>query len=454
MTPDLFAMDVKAAMDASPGSAGGVAPSELDALVARGRQVHDDLLLARARGQVGFGDLYMLGREAMRARDAAEALAARFDNVAVLAGGVEADVAWSILGALGHPFHNLLPAPGRAGRPRVFLVDSADPDRLGAFLESFPIEQTLLVTLSKTGNDLASLVQFAVARDVAKKRVGPGFQDHLVVVTDPRGGTLREETLREGLLSFEVPSNVPSRYAALTPVGLLPAAIAGVDVRGVLGGAHGAAERTAGEDLRTNPAYLLASVLHVLAAGRGRRHHLFVAASDPLAATAVQFARLFEESVGAAPGEPAARRRCDAAPLPRDHEVLARRVEASPSDLVVVFLECGKSGRDRTVPADGPGVMWLGGRSLSDVSAAAAASFRRYLAAAGVPSCTVRLPSVTPQAIGALHMSAMLSAAFAGGLAGSDPFAARPRSEAAAVLEHELKSSVAAQPAERVPAER
>lgn len=422
MNLDLFSIDVSGALESATHPGSGVAASELDALVARGRQVHDDLLLARARGQVGFGDLYMLGREAMRAREAAESLAGRFDNVAVLASGAEADVAASILGALAHPFHNMLPASGRAGRPRVFLVDSPDPDRLVAFLEAFPIEHTLVVCVSKTGCDLGALVQFAVARDVARKRVGPAFQDHLVAVTDPRGGTLREEALREGLLSFEVPSNVPARYAALTPIGLLPAAIAGIDVRGVLGGAHGAAERTSGEDLRTNPAYQLAAVLHVLAAARGRRHHLFVATSDALGPTAVQLARIFEESVGAAPSEPAARRRCEAVPLPRDVGPLLHRLTVAAPDLAVVLVETAKPGRDRALPKDGPGIDWLAGRNVSEVSTAASNAFQQRLRDAGVPFATLRLPSLSPQAVGSLHMTAMLSAAFGAGLCGAEPF--------------------------------
>src|SRR5204863_3880108 len=209
-----------------------------------------------------------------------------FDNVAILAQGAEADVAASVLGALAHPFHNLLPRAGRAGRPRVFLVDSIDPDCLGAFLDAFAVEQSLAVCMAKRGSELGALVQFGVVRDLLKKRLGPGFQDHLVVVTDAKGGTLREEALREGLLSFEVPTNVPARFAALTPIGLLPAAMAGIDVRGVLAGAHAAAERTAGEDLRTNPAYALAATLHLLASERGRTVQVFVACSDALAAMA------------------------------------------------------------------------------------------------------------------------------------------------------------------------
>ncbi len=287
MNNDLFRVDVSAATVETVGAENGLRAADLDALVARGREVHDDLLLARARGQVGFADLYMLGREAMRARETAEALAGRFENVAVLAQGAEADVVDALLGALAHPFHNLLPRAGRAGRPRVFLVDSMGPDWLGAFLESFAVEQTLLVSISRSGNDPGPLVQFGIVRDMLKKRVGPGFQDHLVVVTDPRGGALREEALREGLLAFDVPSNVPPRFAALTPVGLFPAALAGADVRGVLGGAHAAAERTAGEDLRTNPAYLFAAALRVLAAERGRRQVIFVACQEALGPTAV-----------------------------------------------------------------------------------------------------------------------------------------------------------------------
>jgi glucose-6-phosphate isomerase len=424
MTPDLVTVDVAGALESAAGAGTGLSSSQLDALVAAGRRVHDDLLLARARGQVGFGDLYMLGREAIRAREAAESLASRFDSVAFLAQGAEADVAASILGALAHPFHNLLPRAGRAGRPRVVLVDAIDPDSLGAFLDAFAVEQTLLVVMSKRGSDIGPLVQLGVVRDLLKKRLGPGFQDHLVVVTDAKGGTLREEALREGLLSFEVPANVPARFSALTPVGLLPAAMAGIDVRGVLAGAHAAAERTAGEDLRTNPAYLIASVLHLLAAERGRHVHVFAACSSALGPMAVQLSRLYAESMDrrAPDGEPTAGARVApvALSLPRDEALLGRLCASGRGDMAVVLLDVARSSRDRPLPKDGAGLAALAGKSMSDVVIGEGDAVRRYLAAAGVPSLTIRLPALTPNGIGALHMTSMLSAAFAAGLRGID----------------------------------
>lgn len=427
MNPDLVAVDVSGALESAAGAGVGLAPAQFDALVGVGRRVHDDLLLARARGQVGFGDLYMLGREAMRARDVAESLAPRFDNVAVLAQGAEADVTASILGALAHPFHNLLPRAGRAGRPRVLLVDSIDPECLGAFLDAFAVEQTLLVATSKRGADLGALLSFGVVRDLLKKRLGPGYQDHLVVVTDAKGGALREEAVRDGILSFEIPANVPARYSALTPVGLLPAAMAGVDVRGVLAGAHAAAERTAGEDLRTNPAYLVAAALHLLASERGRSVQVFAACCSALEPTAVHLSRLYAEAMDrrADVGEPTAGARITpvALSLPRDEALLGRLCAGGRGDAAVVLLDLVKSARDRAVPKDGPGLAALGGRSMNDVVLAEGEAVRRFLSTERVPSITIRLPALTPNGIGALHMTTMLSAAFAAGLRRVDPSA-------------------------------
>jgi glucose-6-phosphate isomerase len=399
-----------------------VTQAELDALVARGRQVHDDLLLARARGQVGFADLYMLGREAMRARDAAETLASRFENVAVLAQDAEADVARALFDALAHPFHNLLPRAGRAGRPRVVMVDSTDPDCLVAFLESFAVEQTLLVTLAKSGGELGALAQHGIVRDMLKKRLGPGYQDHLVVVTDPMVGALREEALREGVLSFEVPGNVPARFAALTPLALFPAALAGADVRGVLAGAHAAAEQTAGEDLRVNPAYLLAATLHLLARSHERRTHLFVACTAALNATAVQLARLFDETTGRrTEAEGGAASAAAAFSLPRDSRSLVRRCTEGRDGTAVVLLEVERPARDRAFPRGAPGLEWLAERPLSEFAAAERHGVRDVLRDAGVPVVVLRLPALSSNAIGALHMHAMLAASFGAGLAGLDP---------------------------------
>lgn len=429
MTTELFSIDVAAAREAVAGAA-GVADGELDGLVARGRQVHDDLLLARARGQIGFADLYMLGREAMRARDAAESLASRFEYVVAFSDGAEADVMASLLDALAHPYHNLLPSSGRAGRPQVLTVDTTDPDRLAAFVESFAVEQALALCISKDGAALGALVQFAIVRDMLRMRVGPGYQDHLVVVTDPTSGPLREEALRDGLMSFEIPRNVPARYSVLTPVALLPGAMAGADVRGVLSGAHAAAEQTAGEDLRTNPAYLLAATLHTLASNHGCRQVVFAAGCPTLSGTARQAARLLQESVGCG-RQGAGTFSCSEVVLPRDLEALASRCLEGPRDVAVVMLDSDKRSRDRLLPKNAAGLGGLAGKSLKAISAARTEALKSLLGSQGVPVIDVRLPTVAANTFGALHMAFMLAASFGARLIAPDaPAAIRPTAEA------------------------
>jgi glucose-6-phosphate isomerase len=245
-----------------------------------------------------------------------------------------------------------------------------------------------------------------------------------VVVTDPGGGALREEALRDGLMSFEVPRNVPARYSVLTPVALLPGALAGADVRGVLSGAHAAAEQTAGEDLRTNPAYLLASTLHSLALRHGRRHVVFAAGGPTLVGTARQAARLVQESLGRGNAAGGAFS-CSFASLPREADALAQRCVEGPDDAVVVLIDADKRSRDRLLPKASAGLSGLAGKSLSAVSSARTAGLRMLLGASGVPVIDVRLPSVAANTFGALHMALMLAASFGARLiAPSEPGAA------------------------------
>jgi glucose-6-phosphate isomerase len=421
MTRNLFTLDVSGARDGAVGSQAGVRSQELDDLVERGRQVHDELLLARARGQIGFGDLYLLGREAMRARDAAESLGPRFETVALLAQGAEAEVIRAILSSLSHPFHNLLPRAGRAGRPRVLLVDSVDSEAMCAFLESFPPEHTLFVHVEKSGSDVAALARFALVHDILRKRFGPGYQDHLVVITDPRTGHLREEALRDGLVAFELPANVSARYSALTPVGLFPAAVSGIDVRGILAGAHTAAERSAGEDLRTNSAYLLAAMLYLLRTAHGASRHVFVAGTSALGPTAEHLAGLFEESAAGSSEPGQAALCCTARTLPRDALDVAALCDSASGGTAVVMIEQAKPTRDRALPAKTPGAPWLAGRNLSEVAAHSSDVLRGQLAEAGVPVIRLELPALTPNVVGTLHMTAMLAAAFSAGLSGGAP---------------------------------
>lgn len=99
-------------------------------------------------------------------------------------------------------------------------------------------KETVLCVISKSGNTMEIRAAFDILRDLMEKKYGSkeAAARRIIAITDRESGTLREEVNREGYVSFEVPGDIGGRYSALTPAGLFPMAVAGVDVRALIEG--------------------------------------------------------------------------------------------------------------------------------------------------------------------------------------------------------------------------
>jgi glucose-6-phosphate isomerase len=112
-----------------------------------------------------------------------------------------------------------------------------------------------LCVISKSGTTTEPNIAFAVLKDLLIDKYGKAeAAKRIYAITDPSGGTLRAETEAEGYESFIIPPDVGGRYSVLSPVGLLPMAVAGLDIGETLAGARRAAE----DDLRGLAAKLAA----------------------------------------------------------------------------------------------------------------------------------------------------------------------------------------------------
>src|SRR5919107_1216595 len=83
---------------------------------------------------------------------------------------------------------------------------------------------------------------------------GDRAKDHLVFITDPAKGSLRPIATREGIAALDIPPNIGGRFSVLTPVGVLPAALTGMDASALLAGAADMRRRCASDELSKNPA--------------------------------------------------------------------------------------------------------------------------------------------------------------------------------------------------------
>src|SRR5712671_4100777 len=121
-----------------------------------------------------------------------------------------------------------------------------------------------------------------VIRDRLSTVLGKDYAKNIVAVTDPAKGTMRQICEREGYATLPVPDGVGGRFSVLSPVGLFSAAMCGIDIESLLNGAADMDKVCSREDLSTNPAAMLATLLVELGQTKGKMNHVMMPYSNAL----------------------------------------------------------------------------------------------------------------------------------------------------------------------------
>ncbi|MBD8037782.1 glucose-6-phosphate isomerase [Solibacillus sp. A46] len=125
-------------------------------------------------------------------------------------------------------------------------------------------KQVYVNVISKSGGTMEPALAFRVMRLYMEERYGNKAKERIIVTTDAEKGVLKGIADKAEYRQFVIPSNIGGRYSVLTPVGLLPVAVAGVDIRALMAGAKQAAEELSESDLANNDAYKYAVMRHML----------------------------------------------------------------------------------------------------------------------------------------------------------------------------------------------
>ena len=136
--------------------------------------------------------------------------------------------------------------PKEPGAPEVkFAGTNLSAAYHAQLLEEMGRKEVCLCVISKSGTTVETAAAFSIFKKELIRTYGEAeARKRIYVITDPEKGALREEVEKEGYISFSVPSDIGGRYSVLTPVGLLPIAAAGADVKAMLDGAAAAALST------------------------------------------------------------------------------------------------------------------------------------------------------------------------------------------------------------------
>ncbi len=408
-------LDYTLAMDS--GCRCGLTDAHLDSAQDRFAQGLHDVLARVHSYELGFWSLPSDANALDEAVALAEQTPEHITDVLVLGIGGSSLGGRAVYEALGGP------PELRVGR-RIHFPDNSDPWRLARLLERLEPKSTLAVAISKSGGTVETAAMLLVVRGWLRD-AGVPMNDHLAVVTDPKNGSLRALADKEGLTALSIPPNVGGRFSVLTPVGLVPGALAGLDVRAMMRGADQMRIRCEAKELRKNPAGLLAA-LHVLHHRLfDRRIHVLMPYADPLRGLAAWFVQLWAESLGKRRDRQGTIVETGPTPLPAvgatDQHAQVQLFMEGPRDKLVTFVSIDERPDLEIPKEDGP-TGYLGGHTLGDLLDAEREGTARALAEDRRPSLTVRLSALDAEHLGGLMFVFEAATALAGEMYDIDAF--------------------------------
>ncbi len=280
------------------GAENGLTAAQMKALSAMASASHKRLSTARRKGTLPFFDLPLKTGAAKKIVRDAKGFRKKFDTLVVLGIGGSALGTIALREALLPSTHNSLTRAKRKGGMRLIVLDNIDPDQFSEILATLDLKKTLFNVISKSGSTAETAVQFLIVTDLLQKKIGATWTNHMVVTTDPKGGSLRPLVKKFKLKSYEVPDGVGGRFTIFTPVSLFPAACAGIDIVALLKGAGRMAERTKEANWKKNPAYLFAGVSYLLDTVKAKKMLVMMPYSSKLFTVSDWFRQLWAESLG------------------------------------------------------------------------------------------------------------------------------------------------------------
>ncbi|MBW2020838.1 MAG: glucose-6-phosphate isomerase [Deltaproteobacteria bacterium] len=422
-------LDFSGMMADAVGHRHGLTVEQVNSMEHAFEAVHKHLKQQRRAGHLPFYELPYDDETLKVVLKAARKVVKRCENFVVLGIGGSALGGIALFRALRHPHHNLMPQAKRKGLPRVFFADNIDPEGFSALLNIVNLEKTVFNVISKSGGTAETMSQFLIVRNKLIRKLGrKRHTAHIIATTDPERGYLRAIAREQGYETLPIHPGVGGRFSVLSPVGLLPAAVAGIDIEELLAGARNADKTCKQGRLWKNPAGMNAALQVLAYTVKKKPISVMMPYSDALRDVADWYRQIWAESLG---------KRVDlrgrvvhVGPTPvkalgvtDQHSQLQLYMEG-PFDKVITFLTVEKFRKTIKIPASFShmdGIGYLGRHTLNALIQAEGEATRSALTQARRIHTVIKLPEINPFTVGQLLFLLEVQTLYAGGLLGINP---------------------------------
>ncbi len=331
---------------------------------------------------------------------AADVLRSKAEIVIIIGIGGSYLGAKSVLDALSNNFDALI--KDRKDPIILFAGQNISEDYMHELIELTKEREIATVVISKSGTTTEPAIAFRVIKEIIEKKYGKEeAASRIVAVTDGERGALRTLANGEGYKTFVIPDNVGGRFSVLTPVGLLPLAVAGIDIAEFVAGAAEMEQQT-GEDVvfEDNIAAQYAATRFALY-NSGKKIEILASYEPKLQYIAEWWKQLYGESEGK-DGKgifPAS------VNLTADLHSMGQYIQDGERTLFETVIHIEKPNKTFTITANDDnldGLNFLAGKSLTDVNHNAEAGTMLAHVDGGVPNISIALEQVNARSIGAL----------------------------------------------------
>lgn len=293
----------------------------------------------------------------------------------------------------------------------VFAGYTLDAPSLLDISEQMRRKETCICAISKSGTTVETLIAFSVLKEVMKEKYGPSASSRIYTITDEKEGALRRETVEEGYVSFPAPANVGGRYSVLTPVGLFPLAVAGVDIKALLAGA---------EAMAVDPAWDRNAISYAISRACFHDVGKTIETLESFDPTMEIFGQWLKQLFGESEGKDGKGIYPTVLSFTRDlHSVGQYLQEGTPTFFETLIL-FENAGQDLLIPESaGPN---LGGLTMNQINDCVAKGVIAAHAKAGIPLITITVPQKDAFHLGRLIYFFELSCGVSATMLGVNPF--------------------------------
>lgn len=398
-----------------------VTREELEAIIPRTLSAQKTLAEKSGKGNDFLGwtapEKLNSNPEIARIKRSAERLRETSDVVIVVGIGGSYLGARAAIEYLVSPMRNSLPGE----KPQIwFLGNDISASHMAETLALCEGRSFSVIVVSKSGTTTEPAVAFRILKAELEKRYGAQAASHIVAITDAAKGALHTMAEKEGYETFVIPDDVGGRFSVLTPVGLLPIAVAGIDIEALLLGAADAAVECGKTDFWQNDCLKYAAARNILLE-KGKSVELYASWDPCLTMTGEWLKQLYGESEGKQHKGlfPAA------VTYTTDLHSMGQFVQDGSRIMFETVLSFEKDKTDIPVKKqenDLDGLNYLNGMTMCEMTSRAKEAVAMAHRAGGTPTIMVNTPARTPYEYGWLLYFFEYACGVSGYILGVNPF--------------------------------